>query len=481
MIAVEARKRTKFGPRGAAYDLWWCREPEVLIEGPAGTGKTRAVLEYVNWLCEEVPGIRVLLCRQTRASMTESVLVEWEDSVLPPDSPMIIGPGRANRHSYTYPNGSHVVLGGLDNTDRIMSTQYDVIALFEATEAKEEDWEKLQTRLRNGKMRLPNGRPFHQGICDCNPSHFAHWLNRRADRDDKTRPGHKVMKRLLSRHEDNPSVTPEYLRILDNLTGARYDRLRRGLWVAQEGLVYAEWDPAVHVIPEWKTRNPDGSSRIKWYLGAMDFGYRNPGCLQVWGIDADRNMYRVLETYQTRRKFDWWAERVEKAHERFNLTNIVCDSANPEAIDNLNDRLGAPREREAGAKAVKADKSWMVGRDMVGELLKPSLGGEPAMYFIDDALSEGGGRDASRAAARKTVCTEDEFLGYTWKQHKDGQPIKEEPEDENDDHGLDCARYAAMFVWHNDLEPEDNTPVLPVGSIGWELGWEEDLRGVDFA
>ena len=34
-----------YGPRGAAAELFGCRDPEVLIEGPAGTGKTRAVLE----------------------------------------------------------------------------------------------------------------------------------------------------------------------------------------------------------------------------------------------------------------------------------------------------------------------------------------------------------------------------------------------------------------------------------------------------
>jgi hypothetical protein len=102
--------------KGAAADLFRCRDPEVLIEGPAGTGKTRAVLEYVNATCELHDGIRVLICRQTRVSLTESVLVTWENKVLWPGHPAITGDAsRANRHSYRYPNDSEIVLGGLDN------------------------------------------------------------------------------------------------------------------------------------------------------------------------------------------------------------------------------------------------------------------------------------------------------------------------------------------------------------------------------
>ena len=54
----EARRRREqrlarrpYRPYGAAYDMWCCRAPEVLIEGPAGTGKSRAVLEKINLAC----------------------------------------------------------------------------------------------------------------------------------------------------------------------------------------------------------------------------------------------------------------------------------------------------------------------------------------------------------------------------------------------------------------------------------------------
>jgi phage terminase large subunit len=69
-------------PRGAARQLWACQAPEVLIAGPAGTGKRRACLEVLHWNATEYPGYRGLICRKTRESITESVLVTFEEKVV---------------------------------------------------------------------------------------------------------------------------------------------------------------------------------------------------------------------------------------------------------------------------------------------------------------------------------------------------------------------------------------------------------------
>jgi len=57
-----------------------------LYDGPAGTGKTKSVLEKVHLAAMKYPGMRALLVRATRASMTDSVLVEFESTVLEPGS-----------------------------------------------------------------------------------------------------------------------------------------------------------------------------------------------------------------------------------------------------------------------------------------------------------------------------------------------------------------------------------------------------------
>ena len=166
----------QYNPYGAARQLWFLRPSELLLEGPAGTGKTRALLEYLNYLCEEYAGIRVLMLRQTRESLAESVLVTYEQEVLWPGHPAVHGSASRNtRQNYQYPNGSHMVVGGLDKPEKTFSTQYDVIAVFEAREISADTWEWLARANRNFKM------PWQMRIADTNPAGEFHWLNTHFD------------------------------------------------------------------------------------------------------------------------------------------------------------------------------------------------------------------------------------------------------------------------------------------------------------
>jgi phage terminase large subunit len=143
-----------YTPYGAVRSVWSCKAKRVLCDGPAGTGKTRGILEKVSLAARKYPGARFLMVRKTRASMTESVLVTLERHVLVDSAgdpePWVTPMQRRTRHSYVLPNGSEIVVGGMDNSDRILSSEYDVIVFFEATESTESDLDTLTTRLRNG-------------------------------------------------------------------------------------------------------------------------------------------------------------------------------------------------------------------------------------------------------------------------------------------------------------------------------------------
>ena len=216
---------TEYQPYGAALDLFHSHDREILIEGPAGTGKTRAILEKIHILALKQAGIRVLFVRKTRKSLSESALTTFEEAVLPSGFKRLwSGARRGNRDKYTYPNGSEIILGGMDNPVHLFSTEFDVICVFEATELSEDEYESLHRALRHGRLG------YQQVLCDCNPSYPTHWLIRRA-------LGGR-MRHLPSRHEDNPTLTPEYMETLKALTGIRHDRLYRGVWIAAEGAVW---------------------------------------------------------------------------------------------------------------------------------------------------------------------------------------------------------------------------------------------------
>ena len=116
------------------------------MEGPAGTGKTRTALEKLHFCAQKYPGMRGLIVRKTRESLTESALVTFEEKVLPAGSPLAAGAARATRRSYVYPNGSEVVAGLIANhrdlRAKVMSTEYDPVVAVEATELTEHDWEQ---------------------------------------------------------------------------------------------------------------------------------------------------------------------------------------------------------------------------------------------------------------------------------------------------------------------------------------------------
>jgi phage terminase large subunit len=155
---------------------------ETIVCGAAGTGKTFGVLAILHSIAKKYPNLRVLLLRQTRVSLSESVLVTLEQDVLGPDGMTAIAAGasRRNRAVYRYPSGTELVCGGLDKPGRIFSTAWDIIYVNECVELDEDAWLTVGSRLNRP------GRPGCLGwlIGDTNPGDPSHWLKARCDRGE---------------------------------------------------------------------------------------------------------------------------------------------------------------------------------------------------------------------------------------------------------------------------------------------------------
>lgn len=418
-------KARNYQPRGAAAELFAYQGREVLISGPAGTGKSRAALEKINQHCIEYPGIRVLMCRKTRASMSESVLVTFEDKVLGSDNPMVAdGPQRTHRHSYQYPTGSEIVIGGLDKPSRLMSTEFDIIYIAEANETELTDLESLSTRLRNFKM------PYQQLIADTNPDHPNHYLKKRADSG--------AIKMLYSVHKDNPRLwdaekqawTPEgviYLATLEALSGVRKDRLYYGKWVQAEGAVYDQYNESIHLMNRFEIPRDWRRFRV------IDFGYTNPFVCQWWAQDHDGRLYLYREIYMSQRTVASHAAQIKElsAGEVFDRPVIADHDAEDRAT------LAA-----AGIQTKAAAKDISTGIQAVQERLKVAGDGKPRLFILRDSLVE---RDQRLADLHRPTCTQDEFTGYIWPKGIDGKAVKESPIKEND-HGMDAMRYLVKAV-----------------------------------
>ena len=70
-----------YRPRGACIDLFNYRGPEVLMSGPAGTGKSRACLEKLHRMMLATAGARGLIVRKTGVSLTSTALVTYRQQL----------------------------------------------------------------------------------------------------------------------------------------------------------------------------------------------------------------------------------------------------------------------------------------------------------------------------------------------------------------------------------------------------------------
>jgi phage terminase large subunit len=277
-----------YRPYGSARELFRRRDAEIILDGPAGTGKSRAVLEKVNAVLSRYGGARAVMLRKHKSTLTQTARVTFERLVLPVGSPVKFN---STAQEYRYPNGSVLATGGLDEPDKVMSSEWDIAYVQEATEIPEAAWEALSSRMRYGAV------PYQQLIGDANPQGPRHWIKLRAQRGD--------LALLATYHRDNPRMwdhargnwTPygrQYIERLDKLTGVRRKRLRDGIWAAAEGMVYEGWDPEKHVIARFDV--PEGWRRFR----TIDFGFVDPFVCQWWAIrPEDGALIRYRELYYT--------------------------------------------------------------------------------------------------------------------------------------------------------------------------------------
>ena len=129
MTATTERLEHRYRPVGSARELFACRGPEVLLSGPAGTGKSRACLEKLHMMAMLNPGMRGLIVRKSATSLTSTALVTFREHVaaeaIASGEMRWYGGSQQEAASYRYGNGSVVVVGGMDKATRIMSSEYD--------------------------------------------------------------------------------------------------------------------------------------------------------------------------------------------------------------------------------------------------------------------------------------------------------------------------------------------------------------------
>lgn len=425
--------------RGNNFALGSLRDTEVCLDGPAGTGKTFAILYKIHTLLLTYPGTKWLVTRRYNVDLAGSAMATYQEMLDPNEGVYYYGGSKVKPAGYIYPNGSFLAVNGLDRPGRLKSFECDGVYINEATECEIDHLEYARMRLRKGVM------PYQQIIMDTNPDAPTHWLNLRMNE--------KVTTRLVTRHEDNPRYYDMHTQdwteagrnyifgILGGLTGVRYARYRLGLWQGAEGGVYEHaWDRKHNVVK----RFPIPRSWPRYLV--LDFGYTNPFVCKWYAEDPDGRLYCYREIYMTKRLVEdhckdiaiasGWFHLLPRDHPKY--TQHPAEWADPlprEVICDHDSEDRATFERHMRLYTTAAKKTVSDGIQATAARYRCAGDGKPRLMHFEDALVE---RDQELARRKKPTCTIEEVEGYVWKQSASG--IKEEPVKE-DDHGCDTDRY----------------------------------------
>jgi phage terminase large subunit len=430
--------RIKYHPRGGIRDIFSDRSPALCVSGPKGTGKSLGVMHKQHLVLSKYPGSALFMARKTRASMTNSCLRTFQKEILkPPDGVHF----HKQDQQFNYPNGSMYAVIGLDNPERLNSTNWDGGYIQECTECTLNDWEIASACVRFGTM------PYKQLIGDCNPAQPKHWMKQLCDKG--------AVKMIKTFHKDNPRLWDEYandwspdgVAYLDRLrlmTGVRYKRLYLGEWAAAEGVVYEGWDPEIHMLSV--SELPDGWT--EWpHFWSIDWGFRDPIVWGDWMEDPQGRLYLYKQIYHTGVLVEDLADRVllETVNEPEPYA-IICDH-------DSGDR--ATFERHSGHLTQPAYKKISTGIQAVQARLRPDWGGKPGLFILRDSLVDP--PDPVLVQGAKPTCTEEEWDGYVWdrKHNENSTSLRNELPVDKDNHGADMVRYACAFADSLSDDPEE--------------------------
>lgn len=261
------------------------------------------------------------------------------------------------------------------------------------------------------------------------------------------------------------------------MSGVRKERMFYGRWVSAEGAIWENFDPHRHIITgevtqrtedgRWQLNVPEwgpATIELKWFAAGMDFGFRNPGCMLVAGMDKDRRIFIIEQHYKAQTLPDKWADWCEAARKKYDVLRFVCDCAEPDRIEQMNQRMGKAGGywTAEGCKKHKNAKEFEVQASAVRERFASD-----SLYFLRGGLHE---TDQELIEFKKPTCIEQEIPSYCWKEVKHGMAVKEEPRPDSIDHGCDALRYLVYWLETRDWQPTDDKKRYPVGSYGQIMG-----------
>jgi phage terminase large subunit len=239
--------------------------------------------------------------------------------------------------SIEFPNGSKIIMIGLDNEQKLLSlNNISVIWIEEAFEVEREKTEQLNLRMRGQATN-------QQLILSWNPISKTSWLYQFTVKDPP-----ESSEFIHSTYRDNIFLPAEYVAALEEMkirNPAKYRIYGDGEWgIPQEGLVIKNW--ATEVFDPTAL----AASGLEYRCG-MDLGWVDPSAVVQTLYDRNnKTIYIFNEFYRSGCLLEDLAEAIQKMN--LGKVKLYVDSSEPRSIQFL---------RNKGINAVGSSK----GKDSV--------------------------------------------------------------------------------------------------------------------
>jgi phage terminase large subunit len=358
-----------------------------VIYGGGGSGKSRAIAQYLfkKFIAEQDK--RFLILRKTRPSLRDSVYHLMLHDVMPEYGFSTYGQGiTLDKTTLTLTYGKNEMeFRGLDDPEKKKSADYNYVWMEEATDFNRDDFQKMMLYLR----RKHGKNEINQMFLSFNPIDQFHWVITdilHGSRDDVA-INH-------STYKNNRFLPAESAQEYENLVN-QDENLYRIYTLGEPGILKNTIFTNYQVFREAPPIFED-------VIYGLDFGYNNPTALIGVGF-KENNIYPMELIYESHLTNAELIQRMK--HFKIGKAPIYADASEPARIDEI---------ARAGYNILPADKSVTDGIDAV----------KRCKIFLNP--------DNVNILA--------EIKGYKYREDKNGH-VLEEPVKFRD-HSLDALRYA---------------------------------------
>ncbi len=354
-------------PSARQQEFFQSKTKFVAYGGARGGGKSWALRRKLTLMCIKYKGLSALLIRRSYPELRENhirpLLTELHG----------IASYNETQKTFTFANGSRIKLGYLEtenDVQRYQGSEFDVIAIDEATQLSEYQYRALTACLRGTTGHVK------RMYLTCNPGGIGHgWVKRLfIDREyvgSERAEDYSFVQALVYDNKELLRQNPDYVKQLEALPSDMRDAWLYGKWDIFSGQFFSEFDEQVHTgefeLPEPVVR-----------YAAIDYGLDMLAVVFV-AVDSSGRAYVYDEICEKDLIVSRAAERIKEKARGVKISAYIAPSDlwsrqkdSGKSINELFSENGVPLTKIRGSRS----EGWL----SLKEWLKKD-GGESAMII----------------------------------------------------------------------------------------------------